>query len=69
MRFIFILYVLRPAARFLIPHFILFPLFALPFAGAVDKIVLPDGMQSVNFVSCHGLTGTESLGMIDVIFT
>ena len=26
--------------------------------GAVDKLVLPEGMQSVNFDSCRGLTGT-----------
>ena len=44
--------------RFLIPHFIYFILFAFPFAGAVDKIVLPEGMQSVDFSYCNGLTGT-----------
>ena len=44
--------------RLLIPHFIIFPLFAFPFAGAVDKLVLPEGMQSVNFESCFVLTGT-----------
>ena len=44
--------------RFLIPHFILFLLFAFPSAGAVDKVELPDGMQSVNFAGCEGLTGT-----------
>jgi hypothetical protein len=49
--------------RLLIPHFILFPLFAFPSAGAVDKIVLPEGMQNVNFWYCTGITGTaESLG-------
>ena len=49
--------------RFLIPHFILVSLFAFPPAGAVDKIVLPEGMQYVNFESCYDLTGTaESLG-------
>ena len=48
---------------FLIPHFIPFPLFAFPFAGEVDKIVLPEGMQSVNFEGCTLLTGTaENLG-------
>jgi hypothetical protein len=47
--------------RFLLPHFILFPLFAFPFAGAVDKIVLPEGMQSVNFQECFRLTGTAEL--------
>ena len=46
---------------FLIRHFILFPLFAFPFAGAVDKIVLPDGMQSVNFCDTR-ITGTAELG-------
>ena len=25
--------------------------------GAVDKIVLPDGMQYVGFLNCRGLTG------------
>jgi hypothetical protein len=44
--------------RFLIPHFILFPLFAFPPAGDVGKIVLPEGMQSVNFEGCRGITGT-----------
>ena len=51
--------------RFLIPHFILFPLFAFPPSGAVDKIVLPDGMQSVNFEHCRGLTGTTESRMSD----
>ena len=49
-----------------IPHFILFPLFAFPSAGSVDKLVLPEGMQSLNFFQCQGLTGTaESRGMSD----
>ena len=48
--------------RFLLPHFILFPLFAFPFAGAVDKIVFPEGMQEVNFAYCNDLTGTAELG-------
>jgi hypothetical protein len=57
---------------FLIPHFILLPLllplFAFPPAGAVDKIVLPEGMQTVNFYGCRGITGTAgSLGVM-VIF-
>ena len=43
--------------RFLIPHLLLFPLVAFPFAGAVDKVVLPDSMQSVNFGWCGDLTG------------
>ena len=50
---------------FLIPHFILFPLFAFPPAGAVDKIVLPEGMQSVDFYGCEGLTGTADSSMSD----
>ena len=29
--------------------------------GAVDKIVLPEGMQSVNFSLCNGITGTAEL--------
>ena len=37
-----------------------FSSFAFPSAGAVDKIVLPEGMQSVNFGSCYGLTGTAA---------
>ena len=41
-----------------LPHFILFPLFAFPPAGDVGKIVLPEGMQSVDFTLCKGLTGT-----------
>jgi hypothetical protein len=48
--------------RFLIPHFILFPLFPFPSAGAVDKLVLPEGMQRVNFYGCRGLTGTAVKG-------
>jgi hypothetical protein len=44
--------------RFLIPHFILLPLFDFPPSGAVDKIVLPEGMQHVNFEMCSRLTGT-----------
>ena len=31
------------------------------FAGAVDKIVLPEGMQSVDFANCPRLTGTAEL--------
>jgi hypothetical protein len=55
--------------RLLIPHFILFSLFAFPPAGDVDKIVLPEGMQSVNFSMCEGLTGTAYiLGRVMVIF-
>ena len=41
-----------------IPYCIPFPHFAFPSAGAVDKIVFPEGMQSVNFFNCQGLTGT-----------
>ena len=48
--------------RLLLPHLILFPLFAFPFAGAVDKIVLPEGMQTVDFSYCQGLTGPAELG-------
>jgi hypothetical protein len=43
------------------PHFLLFP-FAFSFAGAVDKIVLPEGMQSVSFYGCEGITGTAESG-------
>ena len=43
--------------RFLIPHFILLPLFAFPSAGSVDRVVLPEGMQSVDF-SHTSVTGT-----------
>jgi hypothetical protein len=60
------IYLIRLAAsrtRFLIPHFILSPPFAVLSAGAVDKLVLPEGMQTVDFSGCHRLTGTaESLG-------
>ena len=53
--------------RFLIPHFLPFPLVAFPSAGDVGKIVLPEGMQSVNFLGCEGLTGTaESQGVSEV---
>ena len=51
---------------FLIPHYIRFPLFAFPSAGAVDKLVLPVDMQSVNFSSCLRLTGTAESGMSEV---
>ena len=30
--------------------------------GAVDKFVLPEGMQNVNFEECCSLTGTAELG-------
>ena len=54
------------ASSFLI---FLFPLFAFPSAGAVDKIVFPEGMQKVDFDSCEGLTGTaENQGRVKVIF-
>ena len=48
-----------------LPHssFYSFPSFAFPFAGAVDKIVLPVVMQSVSFEGCDRLTGTaENMG-------
>ena len=47
-----------PAAR--ASSFLIFPsrLFALPSAGEVDKIVLPEGMKSVDFRGCSALTGT-----------
>ena len=48
--------------RFLLPHFILFLSLTFPSAGAVDKLVLPDGMQSVDFSYCEGLSGTAELG-------
>jgi hypothetical protein len=51
--------------RFLIPHFIIFPLFAFPPSGAVDKIVLPEGIQEVSFSGCEGITGTADLGRVD----
>ena len=57
----------RPAAlASSFPHFILLPLFAFPPAGAADKLVLPEGMQSVNFECCYGLTGTADLGRSEV---
>ena len=45
--------------RLLIPRFLLFPLFAFPSAGEVDKLVLPEGMENVIFAGCEGLTGTD----------
>jgi hypothetical protein len=33
--------------------------------GAVDKIVLPEGMQEVDFHNCLGLTGTAEIRMSD----
>ena len=47
-------YVAASHTRFLIPHF---PC-PSPSAGEVDKIVLPEGMQSVKFNYCRGITGT-----------
>ena len=47
--------------RLLIHRFLLFPLFAFPFAGAVDKVVLPKGMQKVDFGNCKDLTGTAEI--------
>ena len=44
-----------------LPHssFVPFPSLRLPTpSGAVDKIVLPEGMQSVDFSLCKGLRGT-----------
>jgi hypothetical protein len=46
---------------------IVFPLFASPSSGAVDKIVLPEGMQSVNFNCCTDLTGTAELEVVKLI--
>ena len=45
-------------------HSSLFPFlhFAFPSAGAIDKIVFPVGMQSVDFQQCYDLTGTAELG-------
>ena len=48
----------RPTARASSFLIFPFPLFTLPSAGKVDKIVLPEGMQSVNFYGCFSLTGT-----------
>ena len=52
------------ASSFLIVSYFL--LFAFSSAGAVDKIVFPEGMQSVNFDSCFGLTGTAEVRMNEV---
>jgi hypothetical protein len=44
-----------------------FPLVAFSSAGDVGKIVLPEGMQSVKFYGCKGITGTaESQGVSEV---
>ena len=69
MKVIFYLIVFSASrTRFIIPHFILFPLFAFP-SGAVDKLVLPEGMQSVNFYNGTGLTGmAKSQGRVRFIF-
>ena len=48
--------------RFLVPHTFSFSPFAFPSAGAIDKIVFPEGMQYVNFSYCKALTGTAELG-------
>jgi hypothetical protein len=51
-------YLIRFGARTSSFFIDLFPLFAFPSAGAVDKLLLPVGMQAVNFEDCFGLTGT-----------
>ena len=51
----------RPAARASSFLIFPFPLFALLSAGEVVKIVLPEGMQSVDFYGCEGLTGTAEV--------
>jgi hypothetical protein len=56
-------YLLRPAAlasSFLTLYF--FPLFAFPSAGDIGNLVLPVGMQIVDFTRCAGITGTAKLG-------
>jgi hypothetical protein len=63
---IYLILLAASRTRLLLPHFILFPLFAFPSAGAVDKIVLPEGMQAVNFYNCTRITGTADLGRIEV---
>ena len=65
-RFIFKIVFEASRTRFLIPHFILFPLFAFFSAGEVDKMVLPEGMQTVDFSDCWRITGTAELGMSKV---
>ena len=55
--------VLRPAAIASSFLTLSFSLFVFPPSGAVDKIVFPEGMKSVNFGWCNRLTGTaESQG-------
>jgi hypothetical protein len=53
----------RPAARIssflILSYFLSWP--SNPLQGAVDKIVLPEGMQSVDFAVCEGITGTANL--------
>ena len=57
-------------ARLLIPHptsplppFFLLPrLSMLYLAGDIAQLKLPEGMQTVNFKYCEGLTGTAELG-------
>ena len=51
------------------PHSSFYPFFALrllPSAGAVYKLLLPDGMQRVNFGGCYRLTGTAESRMSEV---
>ena len=66
---IYLIRVLRPTAHAssFLTHFTL-SLFAFPSAGAVDKIVFPEGMQTVDFCYCCDLTGSPELGMNEVIF-
>ena len=55
---IYLIFFSASRTRFLIPH-LPCPSLCPPFrTGEVDKIVLPDGMQSVNFEGCTGITGT-----------
>ena len=60
---IFILYVLAASrSTSFIPHFLIFFFFHFPFlAGYIGQMSLPEGMQSVSFQDCWGVTGKAEL--------
>ena len=37
--------------------FLLLPRFTFPHAGAIDKLVIPEGTLNVSFTGCTSLTG------------
>ena len=58
------IYLIRFGGR--VPSFLILSSFpSLPSVGDVVQLRLPEGMQSVNFDGCFGITGTAELEMVD----